>query len=42
MRGPNEIDEQDPVYGLIKLYAHQPDAIHHLKGCRVNPDFNSP
>jgi len=27
---------------MIRLYAHQPDAIKDLEKCRVNPDFNSP
>lgn len=35
------VDNSDPVYGLIKLYAHQKDAIDYLQKCRVNPDFNS-
>lgn len=34
-------DEANPVYGLIRLYAHQHDAISDLEKCRVNPDFNS-
>ena len=37
----NDYDDQDPVYGLIKLYAHHEDAIQTLERCRVNPDFNS-
>lgn len=31
----------DPVRGLLKLYAHKQDAIKDLEQCRVNPDFNS-
>ena len=34
-------DKLDPVYGLIRLYAHHRDAIADLEKCRVNPDFNS-
>jgi hypothetical protein len=34
-------DNSDPVYGLIRLYAHHKDAINDLQNCRVNPDFNS-
>lgn len=32
-------DKSDPVYGLIRLYAHHKDAITDLENCRVNPDF---
>ena len=26
---------------LIRMYAHQPNAVKDLEKCRVNPDFNS-
>lgn len=29
------------VKHLMRLYAHQPEAIHDLEQCRVNPDFTS-
>lgn len=32
----------DPVHGLLQLYAHQEGAIQDLEQCRINPDFNSP
>ena len=32
----------DPVRGLLQLYAHQENAVKDLEQCRINPDFNSP
>lgn len=32
----------DPVRGLLQLYAHQENAVRDLEQCRINPDFNSP
>ncbi len=29
------------VKHLMRLYAHQSEAVHQLELCRVNPDFNS-
>jgi hypothetical protein len=37
----SQIEYNDPVRGLIKLYAHKLDAIADLQKCRINPDFNS-
>ena len=38
----NEDSKIGVVKALMRLYAHQPDAIKDLKElCRVNPDFNS-
>mmetsp|Transcript_33658 Transcript_33658/g.51949 ORF Transcript_33658/g.51949 Transcript_33658/m.51949 type:complete len:91 (+) Transcript_33658:475-747(+) len=34
-------EQNDPIRGLIKLYAHRPEAIRELESCRINPDFNS-
>lgn len=32
----------DPVRGLLMLYAHQENAVNDLEQCRINPDFSSP
>lgn len=34
-------DKEDPVIGLINLYAHKSGAIAELQSCRINPNFNS-
>jgi hypothetical protein len=34
------LSPDDPIRGLLKLYAHSPDAINELQLARVNPDFN--
>jgi hypothetical protein len=38
----SEDNKMGVVKALMRLYAHQTDAIKNLKElCRVNPDFNS-
>lgn len=38
----NEDNQMGVVKALMRLYAHQSDAIRDLKElCRVNPDFSS-
>ena len=36
------LSPDDPVRGLLQLYAMREGAIRDLEQCRVNPDFNSP
>lgn len=36
-----KVNKMSVVQHLIRLYAHQADAIRDLEQCRVNPDFTS-
>ena len=33
--------DDDPIRGLIHLYAHKAGSVRELEKCRINPDFSS-